>query len=240
MKRYWILMASMMAVFLALFLVVEALGIPLLTDPDPWLSRGGMVAAIVGVGLLIGDIVLPVPATLVMIAHGALFGVAVGTLVSLAGGLGAGLLGFLLGRRGGPLLDRLMSGEERRRADAMLAEWGDLAVIVTRPVPIVAETVAILAGASTMSWRRMVLAAFAGCLPAAAIYAVTGATARSADNTVLVFVLVIVVAGLFWAVGRRFRLPSDKPAAVPGAGANASTARGGSDEQKPAENLLSR
>jgi uncharacterized membrane protein YdjX (TVP38/TMEM64 family) len=204
MKRYWILTASMMAVFLGLFLVVEALRIPILTDPDPWLSRGGPIAALAGIGLLVGDIVLPVPATLVMIAHGALFGIAGGTLVSLAGGLGAGLFGFFLGRRGGPLLDRLMSAEERRRVDAMLAKWGDLAVIVTRPVPIVAETVAILAGASTMRWGRMAFATFAGCLPIAAIYAVTGATARRLDSTVLVFVLVMVVAGLFWAVGRRF------------------------------------
>ncbi len=205
MKRYGLLTAAMMAIFLGLFLAVEALGIPILTDPEPWLAEGGAAAAAVGIGLLVGDVVLPVPATLVMIAHGALFGVGVGTLVSLAGGLGAGLLGFFLGRRGGPLLARLISREERRRADALLAEWGDLAVIVTRPVPIVAETVAILAGASPMRWRRMALATVAGCLPAAAIYAVTGATARRLDDTVLVFGLVLAVAGLFWILGRRFR-----------------------------------
>lgn len=212
MKRTWILMASMMAVFLGLFLVVEAFDVPLLTHPDPWLSRAEPVVALLGVALLVSDVVLPVPATLVMMAHGALFGVAVGTLLSLVGGLGAGLFGFFLGRRGGPLLARLVSDEERRRADAMLAKWGDLAVIVTRPVPIVAETVAILAGASAMGWRRMAVATFAGCLPAAAIYAVAGASARRLDDTVLVFALVMAVAGLFWAVGRRFRIPGRHPA----------------------------
>ncbi len=236
MRRYWILTVSMMAVFLGLFLVVEVLQIPILTDPDPWLSGGGLIAALVGVGLLVGDIILPVPATLVMIAHGALFGIATGTLVSLIGGLGAGLFGFFLGRRGGPLLDRLMSAEERRKADAMLAEWGDLAVIVTRPVPIVAETVAILAGTSTMRWHRMALATFAGCLPAAAMYAVAGATARRFDNTILVFALVMVVAGLFWAVGRRFRLSLHPSVAVEAAG-DVSTTTQGSDEQDPADHL---
>lgn len=215
MKRHWILMAAMMTVFLGLFLVVEALDVPLLSDPDPWLSRGGPGAALLGIGLLVSDIVLPVPATLVMIAHGALFGAVVGTLVSLLGGLGAGLFGFFLGRRGGPLLARLVSDEERRRADAMLAEWGDLAVIVTRPVPIVAETVAILAGTSSMRWSRMALATFAGCLPAAATYAVAGATARRLDDTVLVFALVMAVAALFWAVGRWFRTPVRRPAEDP-------------------------
>ena len=64
---------------------------------------------------------------------------------------------------------------------------------------------AILAGASPMSWGRMVLATLAGSLPAALIYALTGATARNLDNVALVFGLVLGVAGLFWMVGRRLR-----------------------------------
>lgn len=205
MKRYWLLTVVMMAAFLALFGLAEWLRVPLLTNPDPWLQRGGFVAAAVGVGLLIADVLLPVPASLVMIAHGALFGVLAGTLLSLAGAVAAALFGFALGRRGGPLLARLVPEEERQRADALLAEWGDLAVIVTRPIPILAETVSILAGASPMGWGRMAAATLAGSLPAALIYALTGATARNLDNVALVFALVLGVAGLFWMVGRRLR-----------------------------------
>lgn len=205
MKRYALLTLAMMALFLALFGLVEHLRVPLLTDPDPWLFRGGWIAAALGVGLLVADVLLPVPASLVMIAHGALFGVAGGTLLSLAGALGAALFGFALGRRGGPLLVRLVPEDERRRADALLARWGDLAIIVTRPVPILAETVAILAGTSRMKWGRMVLASLAGSLPAALVYALTGATARNLDSLPLVFGLVLGVAGLFWIVGRSLR-----------------------------------
>ena len=101
-----------------------------------------------------------------MIANGALFGVTLGTLLSLVGTLGAGLFGFSLGRRGGPLLNRLVPAEEQARANDLLKRWGDLAVVATRPVPILAETVAILAGASPMTWGRMMLATAAGALPA--------------------------------------------------------------------------
>lgn len=205
MKRYALLTASMMVLFLALFGLVEGLHVPLLTDPDPWLSRGGWIAAAVGFGLLVADVLLPVPASLVMIAHGALFGLVGGTLLSLAGALGAALFGFALGRRGGPLLARLVPEDERRRADALLERWGDLAILVTRPVPILAETVAILAGASPMGWGRMVLATLAGSLPAALIYALTGATARSLDSLPLVFGLVLGVAAVFWIAGRSLR-----------------------------------
>lgn len=169
MKRYWLLTGIMMLSFLALFGLAEWLHVPLLTDPDPWMARGGWIAALLGVGLLIADVLLPVPSSLVMIAHGALFGVVWGTVLSLAGSLGAGIFGFWLGRRGGPLVDRLVPGEERRRADALLRAWGDLAIVVTRPVPILAETLAILAGTSSMTWTRMLVATLGGSLPAALI-----------------------------------------------------------------------
>ena len=205
MKRYWTLTFLMMLTFLALFGLAEWLHVPLLTDPDPWMARGGWAAALIGVGLLIADVLLPVPASLVMIAHGALFGFVWGSALSLAGALGAGVFGFWLGRRGGPLVDRLVPADERRRADALLRSWGDLAVVVTRPVPILAETLAILAGTSPMTWPRMLAATLGGSLPAALIYALTGATARKLNDVPLVFVLVLLVAGLFWAVGKRLR-----------------------------------
>lgn len=211
MKRYWLLTGLMMVLFLVLFGIAEWLRVPILTDPGPLLARGGWIAAAGGVGLLVADVVLPVPASLVMILHGALFGVVGGTLLSLAGALGAALFGFWIGRRGGPLLARLVPEDERRRADALLQEWGDLAIVVTRPVPILAETMAILAGASPMGLGRMLLATLAGSLPAALLYALTGATARSLDNAALVFSLVLLVAGLFWMVGRWLRRPAPRP-----------------------------
>lgn len=210
MKRFWILTVSMMAAFLALFGVAQALRVPLLTDPSPWLSGGGAAAALLGVGLLVADVLLPVPSSLVMIAHGTLFGTFGGTVLSLAGALGAGLFGFAIGRRGGPLFARLVPGDERERADALLEQWGALAIVVTRPVPILAETVAVLAGASPLGWGRMAAATLAGSLPAALLYALTGATAARLDNVALVFALVLAVAGLFWALGRRLSISDRK------------------------------
>ena len=96
-------------------------GHPLPTDPSPWLECCGLFAALVGVGLLVIDVALPAPSGLVMVAHGALFGAAVGTLLSVVGSTGAALVGFALGRRGGPLLARLVPPEERVRANRLVA-----------------------------------------------------------------------------------------------------------------------
>jgi uncharacterized membrane protein YdjX (TVP38/TMEM64 family) len=203
-KRYWILTGLMLAFFLATFGIMSALHVSFLEDPTGWLNqRGGAVAGITGVGLLIADVFLPVPSSLVMIAHGALFGVWTGTALSLAGSVGATLFGFALGRRGGPLLSRMVSAGEKAKADALLAKWGALAILITRPVPLMAETVSILAGASPMGWGKMTLAALAGSAPAALLYALTGATARSFADGFLMFGLVILIAGVFWFFGRK-------------------------------------
>src|SRR5262245_49608118 len=83
MKRYLLLVFGMIAVILLLFALVEALDIPLLTDPSESLTRLGGWAALAGVALLVADVVLPVPSSLVMVAHGALFGVTIGPLLAL-------------------------------------------------------------------------------------------------------------------------------------------------------------
>src|SRR5215510_14333809 len=171
MKRYLLIVVALIVCFTVLFFIVEALGVPLLTDPTPWMRHGGVLAASLGVGLLIADVVLPVPSSIVMVAHGALFGVLWGTVLSLIGSSGAAVFGFAIGRRGGRALKWIVTPAERARASSILERWGTLAIIITRPVPVLAETVAIMAGASSMTWRAIVVASIAGSLPPALLYA---------------------------------------------------------------------
>lgn len=205
MKRYLLIVVALMASFLLLFLAVESAGVPLLTDPTPSMRHGGVLAAALGVGLLVADVLLPVPSSLVMVAHGAIFGVVSGTLLSVLGSMGAALFGFAIGRRGGKLIERLVTPDERAHANKMLARWGALAVVVTRPVPLLAETVAIITGASPLGWGRMTLASFAGSLPPALLYALTGAAYANFQSATLMFGAVLV-AGSFFLIGRLLEL----------------------------------
>lgn len=202
-RRYWVVPAAVLVAVLVLFVVVEAAGPPVLTDPSPWLRAPGLLSAAVGVALLVVDAALPVPSSLVMVAHGALFGVAAGTMLSTVGSLGAFAVGFAAGRRGSSWLRRFLPAGELARADAALARWGLLAIVVTRPVPLLAETVAVMAGASALPWRRALGAALAGCLPLAAVYAVAGAFTTTFEHSAVAFVLVVAAAGALWLTGRR-------------------------------------
>jgi uncharacterized membrane protein YdjX (TVP38/TMEM64 family) len=203
MRRYLAVVGALLGLLLAAFLFVEALEIPLLADPRPWLDERNALVALLGINLLVVDVLLPVPSSIVMVANGAVFGVVLGALLSLLGSAGAALFGFALGRRGGPLLDRLVPASERAPADRFLSRWGPLAIVVSRPVPIAAETIALMAGASTLSWRRAALAAVIGSLPGAVLYAVVGAAAAGVDTGALVFGAVVLLAAFTWLVARR-------------------------------------
>jgi uncharacterized membrane protein YdjX (TVP38/TMEM64 family) len=203
MLRYWVLVVLLLLFFLGAFLLVETLQPTFLSDPRVWMEARSVGAALAGVGMLVVDVVLPIPSSLVMILNGALFGILVGTLLSLLGALGAAIIGFLMGRRGGPLLVHFVLPEDRERADRLLQDWGMLAIIATRSIPLLAETVIIMAGASSIPWRTMLLATLLGSLPMSLLYAITGATAATFANGLLSFSMVLLIAGLFWVIGRR-------------------------------------
>lgn len=200
--------AGLVAAMLALFLVVEALDIALLTDPGAELAGSGAVAAAGGVGLLIADVVLPVPSSLVMLLHGAVFGAVVGAALSLAGSVGAFAAGFGLGRRGAEVVGRVVGDDERRRADRLLRRWGVLAIIVSRPVPMLAETTAIVAGTSSLPWGPALAAAVVGALPGAVLYAVAGAAAASFATGAVVFGVVLALGAAVALLARADRLPA--------------------------------
>lgn len=215
---YWAVVAALIGFCLALFAAVTALDVPLLTDPSDRLGAGGRLAAALGVGLLVADVVLPVPSSLVMFALGALFGVTAGTALSAAGGVGATLAGFGIGRRGRGWVERTVRAGDRARVERLMREWGELAVIASRPIPILAETVAVVAGTTGMGWARVTLLGAAGVVPTALVYAMAGASASSPGGGLTAFLLVCAAAGAFWIAGRslRRRHGAEDPPSAPG------------------------
>ena len=163
---------------LGVFAVVELLELPLLTDPAPVLGEGTAIAAAASVALLAADAVLPVPSSILMVANGGLFGAVAGSALSVLGAMGSALLAFGLGRRGGRLLAGAAAPRQVAAAERFFARWGGLAVMLSRPLPILAETIAMLAGAGRMGLRRFAVSALAGNAPICVAYAVAGAAAE--------------------------------------------------------------
>ena len=117
--------------------LAEAFHVRLLVDPVDLIGARGL-AAWVGVGLLVADIVLPVPSSVVLLAHGALFGVIPGAALSLLGRTGNAVVGVLIGRSAGNLLSRRSrrrTATDSGKGAQLVGRWGLAPVVFTRPIP---------------------------------------------------------------------------------------------------------
>ncbi|MDQ4134085.1 MAG: VTT domain-containing protein [Actinomycetota bacterium] len=197
--------------------IAEVLDVTLLVDPEEVIAPSGL-AAWIGVGLLAVDIVLPVPSSVVMLAHGALFGVVPGAALSLLGRTGNAIAGVLIGRGAGGVVSR-RSGRSGRpwgfddaRSAALVQRCGLAAVVLTRPIPVLAESTIVAAAAMGLSPAWVIGAAVLGALPEAVLYAVAGNAAASYANGAIVFVAVIALAAGAWAAGARLEARRERRA----------------------------
>ena len=201
--RYWTAVGGVVVFFLLLYFVLDAMDIALLHAPETWVGRGGTVGAVTGVALLVADVVLPVPASIVMVANGTMFGFLVGAFLSIVGRSGAFLFGYWLGARALPLARRYIPESDMASARALLDRSSTFAILLTRPVPILSETMAIVAGVSSLPLLRSLLLAIVGSLPEALLFAAAGAYAARFDTTVLVFAALLLISAAFWVRSRR-------------------------------------
>ena len=145
-----------------------------------WFAEIRGYAWAVGIGLLVADILLPVPATGIMAALGSVYGTLAGGLIAVAGSAGAGIIGYALARlAGGRAVGWLASEEERARFQSFFDRWGGGAVIASRILPILPEVMTILAGLARMQWSRFLAALMLGTVPTCFLFSALGHVARS-------------------------------------------------------------
>jgi uncharacterized membrane protein YdjX (TVP38/TMEM64 family) len=202
MKRYSILLLLVSVFFLVIYLLAETYKVPLLTNPKPFMDSATIGAAFMGITLLVVDVVLPVASSIVMVAHGALFGILAGTLMSLLGRGGAFLLGYYIGKKSQNYSKKFVTDEEMNKAHTVLRKWGVVGIVLSRPIPIVSETVSIAAGTASLPLMGSLLAATIGSLPEAVLFAATGSLAASFLNTSIVFLAIILISVIFWLFTR--------------------------------------
>ena len=189
---------------LGLFALAELLQILVLTPGNFVLPTEPVPVACAIVGLLVLDVVLPVPSGLVMLAAGHQFGVLVGTSLVCLGALLGAVFAWELGRLGGRRLEKVVTVQERKKITRALNRWGMLFIVVTRPVPLVAEVVLLVAGAAAMSRLRVYTATVVGSVIPAVIFTYSGHLALDQDQALWVLFGTISIAVMFWLIGRKW------------------------------------
>jgi uncharacterized membrane protein YdjX (TVP38/TMEM64 family) len=141
-----------------------------------WLRAQGDYAWAVGLLLILGDALLPVPSAPAMFAMGVIYGPVLGTLISGTAMVLASLIGYgalkLLGR--GATV-RIIGEADLERTERFYERWGMIAVIFGRAIGGPAEWAVIFAGLSNMPFRKVLGAISIGAYVASAVVASLGA-----------------------------------------------------------------
>lgn len=167
---------------------------------DHPLAAGGLIVASLAL-----DPVLPTPSSLVSAAAGGVFGVVEGAFVVWIGMMAGAILGHMLGTRAGRALGiKLVGDAEMARAGRLLERVGPMLLIVTRGVPVLAESAVIAAAAAGMPMRRFLPPTCLGNLAVALAYGWLGAAAVSAGSFLLLFAGLVALPALGWAAWARY------------------------------------
>lgn len=140
-----------------------------------WMESYGAWAWLAGIVLLIADIALPVPSTVVMSALGWMYGWWLGGLVAAAGSMLSGIVAYMACRWLGRGVARWLAGEEGlRKGEQIFEKRGGWLVAMSRWMPVLPEAVACLAGLAKMRLRVFLPSLACGSLPTGFAFAAIG------------------------------------------------------------------
>ena len=160
-----------------------------------WLRAQGDYAWAIGLLVIMGDAVLPLPSAPAMFAMGVIYGPLLGTLISGTAMVFASLVGYgalkLLGRSAAI---RVIGEADVERTERFYDRWGMIAVIFGRAIGGPAEWAVIFAGLSNMPFKRVLGAICTGAYVASAVIASLGAMSVFEPALALAISLSILIA----------------------------------------------
>lgn len=167
-----------------------------------WLSGYGQWAWAIAIILLMADLFLPLPATVIMSALGYIYGPLIGGLISAVGSFISGALAYWLCRMlGEKAAIWLLSKKEFERGKNISSRVGGWVVALSRWLPVFSEVVACMAGLTRMPSKNFYLALASGSLPLGFTYAIVGSSGVS--NPALAIGLSAGLPPLIWFIASR-------------------------------------
>jgi uncharacterized membrane protein YdjX (TVP38/TMEM64 family) len=194
----WIFLALAIVIALPFFIFGDRVDAFLHQDRlVAWFQSYRASAWLIGIGLLVSDLVLPIPNTVIMAALGVIYGPFLGGLVSTAGNCLSGLLGYWLCRLyGRPIAVRLVGEADLEAGGQLFARSGGLIVAASRWLPVLPEIISCMAGLTRMPFRMFALALVSGSAPLGFVVATIGYA--GSDRPILTLVLCALLPLPIW------------------------------------------
>jgi uncharacterized membrane protein YdjX (TVP38/TMEM64 family) len=168
-----------------------------------WLNFYGGWAWAAGILLLMGDLFLPLPATLIMSALGFIYGPLWGGVISATGSFMAGAAGYWLCRMiGERAAKRILGNKDFERGKRLSSrDVGGWVVVLSRWLPVFPEVVSCMAGLTRMPSSKFHAGLLCGCIPMGFTYAYIGY--QGVEDPVLALALSAGVPPLIWLIVSR-------------------------------------
>ena len=175
MRRWW-RPALLGVLVVAAVVVALVVGVPPIAEIRAAVAGAGWAGPVLFAALYAGLSLTPVPATVLTVAAGVLFGWTVGVPVAMTGAFTGAAVGFLLARHLGRSALDGVGGERLARLDDLLRRRGLLAVTAVRMVPVLPFAVInMVCGLSALRTRDYLVGTGVGMLPAVTAFVGIGA-----------------------------------------------------------------
>jgi uncharacterized membrane protein YdjX (TVP38/TMEM64 family) len=172
----------------------------------------GSYAWLFGVGLIVSDLVLPVPSTAVTAGLGMIYGPWLGGLIGGLGSILAGLVAYggcrLLGQRA---QDFLVGPANLEKLGRFFTKYGLWAIALSRWMPLLPEALCCLAGMARMRFGPFLAALACGSLAMGFAFSFLGMAYL--DRPVVGLVISALIPLAVWPLAHRFVRPREEKAA---------------------------
>jgi uncharacterized membrane protein YdjX (TVP38/TMEM64 family) len=199
--RWVVITLGLLALILVPFLLFEdrfnAIGDAVTRgDASTWYAAAAIA------GLLAADVFLPVPSSILAAAAGVLLGFGWGAVTVWVGMTASCLLGYAFGAQAAASARSFVGDAGMARASHLASRYGDVALVLCRPIPVLAEASVILAGIVRRPFARFFGLTTLSNAGIALGYAAIGAYSMRVDSFLLAFLGAMVVPALAMLAGR--------------------------------------
>jgi uncharacterized membrane protein YdjX (TVP38/TMEM64 family) len=201
--QQWITVTAGIIVSAALIFLL-ALGPPTGVDVEHFrellLSYGPWAAVVSAVLMVAQAVIAPLPANVITITNGVVFGPFWGGLLSWTTTLLGSSLCFALSRTLGKPFAIRLAGGSIQSAERMFKKYGLQAVFVARIVPLVPfDAISYGAGLVGVPYSRFLVATAVGCIPGVVTYSYIGSIFAGFYWWVMITLLTISLVGIILA-----------------------------------------
>lgn len=178
-----------------LFDELESFSVDLLTQ----FKNNPLQYAFVSFVVLVSDIFLPIPSSIVMYLNGVFLGCVNGFTVSLISVNVSAVIGYFVGKYSSIAL----KSKSDAFSEKILKKYGHFAIIITRGIPILSESVCFVCGYNLYNLKIYLLLNLAGYIPICLVYAYFGSIAVNQNLFFISFGISLFCSFLLWLFGKK-------------------------------------